>query len=429
MRILHTSDWHLGVSMEQAPREEEHLRFLDWLIEQINERDVDILVHGGDTFHYVQPSARCLKIYYDFLARCGRETKLRQIIVTGGNHDSASRLDAPAPVLEALNVHVVGGLTGDEDTWSRCLCPIYTEAGDAVEAVVMAVPYMHESRLGVVTAGLKPMEIRDSMIDKFRGLYAKMADIAEEKYPDIPLITTGHLTCYPDGKTDVEGAYHTPIHLIEALGSLPPDIFDLRYSYVALGHVHQKIEIAGPNAWYPGSPIPTDVTESRTPRHILIVDVDPNKPRAHATVEEVEVPDWRPVFEMFGAPDDLFDRIKDLEWDQELRPYLYLDLHVEAPMPDGMMKLDEVLSSFDNGKRPRLVRFKETLVNPNNFGGVDPSALRSVPLNELTPTDVFEKMYLLKHGQPPTDEILTAFMSLLTDEQLEEMKERRGGTK
>jgi exonuclease SbcD len=293
----------------------------------------------------------------------------------------------------------------------------------------MAVPYMHESRLGVVTAGLKPMEIRDSMIDKFRGLYAKMADIAEEKYPDIPLITTGHLTCYPDGKTDVEGAYHTPIHLIEALGSLPPDIFDLRYSYVALGHVHQKIEIAGPNAWYPGSPIPTDVTESRTPRHILIVDVDPNKPRAHATVEEVEVPDWRPVFEMFGAPDDLFDRIKDLEWDQELRPYLYLDLHVEAPMPDGMMKLDEVLSSFDNGKRPRLVRFKETLVNPNNFGGVDPSALRSVPLNELTPTDVFEKMYLLKHGQPPTDEILTAFMSLLTDEQLEEMKERRGGTK
>ena len=74
MKILHTSDWHLGVSMEQAPREQEHFRFLDWLIQEINARDIDILVHGGDTFHYVQPSARCLKIYYEFLARCSRET-------------------------------------------------------------------------------------------------------------------------------------------------------------------------------------------------------------------------------------------------------------------------------------------------------------------------------------------------------------------
>ncbi len=63
MRILHTSDWHLGVSQDQSPREKEHELFLDWLIQELIEREIDVLVHGGDTFHYAQPSSRCLKMY------------------------------------------------------------------------------------------------------------------------------------------------------------------------------------------------------------------------------------------------------------------------------------------------------------------------------------------------------------------------------
>lgn len=416
MKILHTSDWHLGVSAEQAPREAEHRRFLDWLIDEINAREIDVLIHAGDTFHYVQPSARCLKLYYEFLARCASETKLRQIVVTGGNHDSPSRLDAPGSVLEALHIHVVGGLLGDKSTWGRCLCPIRDAAGD-VEAVIMAVPYIHESRLGVQTAGLTQTKIRDSMIDGFRSLYATMADLAEEAYPDVPIIATGHLTCFPTGVGEVEGAYHTPIHLIEAFGSLPPTIFDPRYAYVALGHVHQKLEIAGPNAWYPGSPIPTDVTEARSPRYVLTVEVDPDKPRAAAQVTEVEVPCWRSIFELTGPADDIIERVSGLEWEQELSPYLYLDLHVEAPMPDAMMKLEEQLKTFGTGQRPRLVRLKETLVRPDSFGAQAEHVLRYQSLAEMSPAEVFEQMYQLKHGQPPTDEIMTAFQSLLTDEQ------------
>ena len=415
MKILHTSDWHLGVSAEQAPREEEHRRFLDWLIAEIQERDIDVLLHSGDTFHYVQPSARCLRLYYEFLARCSRETDLCQIVVIGGNHDSPSRIDAPASILEELNVHVVGGLWGDESTWERCMCPVRRAGGD-VEAVIMAVPYIHESRLGVQTAGMTHTAIRNTMVERFQHLYAKMADLAQAAYPKVPILATGHLTCYPRKLGEIEGAYHTPIHLIEALGSLPPKIFDLRYSYVALGHIHQKLEIPGPNAWYPGSPVPTDVTEARSPRHVLVVEVDPDRPEAHAEVEEVELPTWRPVFELAGPVDEVFDQVTQLEWAQELRPYLYLDMHVEAPMPDGMMKLEDLLDTYEKTDRPRLVSFKETLVQPDDFGGPDPSAFAHVPLADLTPTQVFEQMYTIRHGQPPTDKLTAAFQTLLGDE-------------
>ncbi len=415
MKILHTSDWHLGVSADQAPRREEHKKFIDWIIDYINEHNIEVLVHAGDTFHHMQPSARALTLYYEFLARCSTETKLKQMIVTGGNHDSPSRIDAPSSILEALNIHVIGGLLGDESTWDRCLCPVYADDGH-VEAVILAVPYIHESRLGVHSIGLTPREVRDSMIDKFSHLYSKMADLAEKAYPDVPLIATGHLTCYPDGVGEVEGAYYTPIHLIESLGSLPPKIFDPRYSYVALGHIHQKIEIPAANAWYPGSPVPTDVTEARTPRHILVVDVDPEKPRAFAQVTEVEVPNWRSVFEISGSIDEIFEKTKILEWDQDLIPYLYLNAEVEAPMPDAMQRLDEVLDTFDKGKRPRVVRYKETLTSLTNLTGEDPSIFKHIPLNDLSPAEVFERMYVLKHGQPPTDSIMTAFATLLVDD-------------
>lgn len=414
MKILHTSDWHLGVSQEQSPREEEHKLFLDWLIEQLIERDVDVLLHGGDTFHYMQPSAKCLKLYYEFLARCAVETNLRQIVITGGNHDSPSRLDAPRSILQSLQVHVVGGMLADESTWHRCLCPIKDKDGQ-VEAVIVAVPYIHESRLGIITTGQRPTQIRDDMITAFSGLYSKLADLAQATYPGVPIVTTGHLTCYPEGRGVVEGDFYTPIHLVEALGSLPPTIFDLRYSYVGLGHIHKMFDIPGPNAWYPGSPVPTDIIEARTERYVLMVEVDPEKPDRHSTVEKVVVPDYRAIFELIGPPDEIIPKIKALTWDQALPPYLYVDFDVPAPMPDGLIQVEEALKSFDRAVRPKVVRYRENLL-PDENNPVLPEDFRHVPLADMSPTEVFEKMYKIKHGAAPTPDILAAFSSLLTEE-------------
>ena len=411
MRILHTSDWHLGVSLEQASREEEHKQFLDWLLDLLVENEVDVLLHGGDVFHTAQPAARSLRLYYRFLARCSLETKLQQIIIVGGNHASASRLDAPRDALEMLRVYVVGGMTEQDLGWEHYICPIYNDEGDPA-LVIAAMPYIHESHLGVRTTSRRPDEIRDDLNERFRLLYSSMSDMVERRYPDIPAVTTGHLTCYSKDyykPKEEEAAYHTPLHLIEVLGGISPKIFHERFCYVALGHIHEKMEIPEANAWYPGSPIPTDVTEARTPCYVLQVDVQPD----HTTiVTPIEVPRWRPIFELSGKPDDVLKEIEELEWEQELAPYLYVDFHVEAPLYEGLQRIDEILSKHPLERRPRVIRLKETLKVENE----SPDELDETltPLDQLKPTDVFSQMFELKHEQPPSQEIMTAFSTLLS---------------
>ncbi|MEM1349531.1 MAG: exonuclease SbcCD subunit D C-terminal domain-containing protein [Myxococcota bacterium] len=410
MNVLHTSDWHLGVSADIAPRHEEHERFLTWLIHELCAREIDLLLHAGDTFHYVQPSARCLQMYYDFLAKCARDTNVRQIVITGGNHDSASRLDAPRSILEALNVHVVGAMSANPKTWEDAIIPVVGSSGH-VECVVVAVPYIHESRLGVSATGRTPREIRDDLVLRFTELYAMLADQAKQLHPDVPLLGMGHLTCYPDGRGQIDGDFGTPLHMAE-LGSLPPTIFGLEYSYVALGHIHRMFEIPGPNAWYPGSPVPTDIIEARTPRHVLGVTVDPAKPDAQAPVTKIEVPLWRRSIELAGTLEQVTDELAKIEWVEELHPYLYVEVHVEQPLHNGVRAIEELLDTIEEQRRPRLVKYKETMVGQDG-AEVRADPFDDAPLSELDPVDVFTKLYTLKHEAAPTEEILAAFHSLL----------------
>src|SRR5690349_20203908 len=110
MRVLHTSDWHLGKRLEQCERTEEHQHFLDWLVQIIQAQNIELLIIAGDIFDTGSPSNTALKQYYDFLWQL-RQTCCRDVVVIGGNHDSVSTLNAPKALLKYFNVHVVGGAT------------------------------------------------------------------------------------------------------------------------------------------------------------------------------------------------------------------------------------------------------------------------------------------------------------------------------
>lgn len=107
MRLLHTSDWHLGATLGGHPRDSEHQRFLAWLLETLKAQAVDVLLITGDIFDTANPPASAQRLYYDFLARCYTELPALTLVIIGGNHDSASRLDAPADLLNHLRVRVV----------------------------------------------------------------------------------------------------------------------------------------------------------------------------------------------------------------------------------------------------------------------------------------------------------------------------------
>lgn len=110
MRLLHTSDWHLGQEFHEHPRDHEHEAFLGWLADALEEHRIDALIVAGDIYDSQNPPIAAQKQLYRFIAGIrGRMPKL-DIVLVGGNHDSAGRLEAPGPLLEPLGVRVVGSL-------------------------------------------------------------------------------------------------------------------------------------------------------------------------------------------------------------------------------------------------------------------------------------------------------------------------------
>ena len=107
MRFIHTADWHLGNQMHDIDRQEEAQAFLQWLKNQIVEKNADTLIVAGDIFDTANPSAKSQRLYYTFLSWL-KDTCCKNVVIVGGNHDSAVMLDSSKRLLEVLHIHVVG---------------------------------------------------------------------------------------------------------------------------------------------------------------------------------------------------------------------------------------------------------------------------------------------------------------------------------
>ena len=411
LRILHTSDWHLGSSLESASRDEEHRRFLEWLLVTLRDEAIDVLLLAGDVFHYAQPSAEAQRLYYGFLARVGAETRVRQMVVIGGNHDSASRLDAPREVLDALRIHVVGGLGGEPSTWERCLCPIERPDG-GVDAVVLAVPFVHEFRLGIRTIGRSPTEITADFREEFSRLYTRLADLAEKRWPGAPLIATGHMTCVGAEK----GEYGTEIHQVGTIGGLPGDIFDPRLEYIALGHIHRMFPVEGTRARYSGSPLAMNVVEARSQRFVIRVELDASLPAGQrATTHKIPVPRWREIVEVTGPTEAVLGQLRALQSPHELPPFVYVNLEVDEYLTDGPFRVNEAIETHPLKTRPRVVEVHQKVAGRED-APTDSEARTS--LRGMKPEEVFVRLHQAQFKSPPGDLLLTAFRTVLS--QLDE---------
>jgi len=397
MKVLHTSDWHLGVSADTAPRHEEHSRFLAWLLEQIRVLKVDVLILAGDVFHYTQPSAAAQSQFFEFLSECSRVEHL-DVVVVAGNHDSPSRLDAPASVLKSLRIHVVGNLP---ERLEDALVHV-ERSGESL--VIAAVPYVSESKLGVVTTDRKPSEIREIYSSKFAALYGDLADLAEALYPGVARMATGHLTCV--GKQALmEGDFFTPIHQSLAISGLDPAIFGESYQYVALGHIHRAHRVSE-RVYYAGTPVATNITEAFSPRRVVLVEGE--------EVQWLEVPVWRESFVLRGTPDEVRDLVESLAWMAELPPYLYIDIEGEGGGPDVFQR---VLAREFPDSTPRIASFRRLTQNVE-VTSEDAEEVRV--LDGYTPEEVFCLMWTRRFGSDPSNHELAAFRELLAEVSREE---------
>ncbi|MDD4458087.1 MAG: exonuclease subunit SbcD, partial [Syntrophotalea acetylenica] len=241
MKLLHTSDWHIGRTLYGRKRYEEFEAFLDWLVRVIQQHRIDALLVAGDVFDTSAPSNRAQQLYYRLLCRVAASC-CRHVVIVAGNHDSPSFLSAPKELLKALDVHVVG--SPGEDPQDEVL--VLRDKQGRPELIVCAVPYLRDRDIRVAQAGESIEDKERSLVDGIRRHYAEVAARAEgrraELYAEVPIVATGHLFAAGAQTVDGDGVRELYVGSLAHVNSgIFPDCFD----YLALGHLHVPQKVSG----------------------------------------------------------------------------------------------------------------------------------------------------------------------------------------
>lgn len=274
IKILHTSDWHLGRSLYDRKRYDEFGLFLDWLAEFIQIQQIDILLVAGDIFDTTTPGNRAQELYYRFLTKASRSC-VRHIVITGGNHDSPSFLNAPKELLRFFNVYVIGSKT--ESTEDEVI--ILRDKSQTIEAIICAVPYLRDKDIRTVEAGEKLEDKNSKLMAGISAHYATTGEIAVSKRngnSTIPIIGMGHLFA-AGGKTS-EGDGVRELY-VGGAALVNENSFPECFDYLALGHLHSPQKVGNSeHKRYCGSPIPMSFGEAEQEKKVIVIEFDGRKP-------------------------------------------------------------------------------------------------------------------------------------------------------
>jgi len=404
MRLLHTSDWHLGQSLHNFERAYEHQCFLDWLLATVISERADALLIAGDIFDNANPSSASQKQLYRFLQQAREHVPHLNLVIIAGNHDSPGRLEAPGPLLEAHGTRVVGsvqrGADGAIDAAALVL-PL-TGADGTVQAWCLAVPFLRPGDVPRVEGE------GDPYLNGIALLYQQALEAAQAlRQPGQAIVAMGH--CHMvDGQMSNDSERRIVIGGTEML---PAGIFGPDIVYAALGHLHLAQAVGKQDhIRYCGSPIPLSFAEVGYRHQILRIDLQDAQvseitpiavPRA---VQLLRVPakpaPLAQVLEELAALD-----IADAPADQQ--PLLEVRVRLDAPEPGLRTRIEAAL----DGKPVRLAKI-ETSSAPR--GDLPDDAIMTLDqLDKLKPDDIFRQLYQQKFGNDAPADQLSAFAELM----------------
>jgi exonuclease SbcD len=309
MKILHTSDWHLGRSLYGRKRYKEFSAFLDWLAQTIEDEKVDALLVAGDVFDTSTPSNRAQELYYRFLCRVAASC-CRHVVVIAGNHDSPSFLNAPKELLRALNVYVVGSMTQALDDEV-----IVLHADDTPKAIVCAVPYLRDKDIRTVEPGETIDDKNAKLALGLKNHYADVCAIAEQKraelksagHDDIPIVAMGHL--FTAGGKTAPGDGVRELY-VGSLAHVGEEAFPSSIDYLALGHLHVPQAVgSAEHIRYCGSPIPMGYGEATQEKQVVLIEWGGTMPN----IQELPVPCFQKLVRIVGSLDDIHAKLEELK--------------------------------------------------------------------------------------------------------------------
>lgn len=401
MRLLHTSDWHLGQTFFSHDRCFEHQCFLDWLASTLAAENVDALLIAGDVFDNANPSAASQRQLYQFLQQVRSLPRPPQVVMIAGNHDSPGRIEAPSPLLELFATSAIGHSrdgSGQLDL-ERLVLPITSRDGRE-RAWCLAVPFLRPGDVPRVEGNADPY------MAGIARLYAQALDLARQKRADKEaIIALGH--CHMvKGQVTEDSERRIVIGGAEAL---PAGMFDPDLAYVALGHLHLAQIVAGEERLrYCGSPLPLSFAEISYPHQVLCLDLLGGE---LLSVRSLAVPRAVDLLRLPAQPGTLEEALAAIQAlnlpdrPLERQPYLEVRLRLTQPEPEARPRIEAALAD----KPVRLARIDARSAAQNRSGD-DFHSLDD--LSRLEPETVFRQLCQRRIEGAPPPELLAAFQEL-----------------
>jgi exonuclease SbcD len=386
MRILHTSDWHIGKKIYDQSRMDEYSQFLDWLLAIIIEKRIDVLLVSGDIFDSSVPPAEATDLYYRFLYDLHKMTNAHAVIIAG-NHDSAVRLAAPRNFLKMADIHVIGGINGSIQD-----CVVNLDICGQISAFA-AIPYLNE---GDILSHV-PLEMDIERAQRYREALKKVyLDCMSVMHEADIRVLMGHYFVQGSVAGDSE-------RLVQIGGIQSVHTEDLPYDvdYIALGHLHRPQQIPGNGCpiVYPGSPLPLSFKEAEYDKKVFLIDLDGKA----SEMEEIIVPTFRELVRVEGMLDDVKTRANFEDWKDK-----YIEVRVQLAGPQIGVG-DEIRQAFAD--RDGRVLVVESML-PKNDG----ETISAARIKTRSPVEIFQEYYNYRYGDSSPeelDEMLVTFNELL----------------
>lgn len=410
MKILHTADWHIGQHLHTRKRYDEFHDFLNWLVQKIADDAFDVLLVAGDIFDTSTPSNRAQELYNNFLAKVA-QTNCRHVVVTGGNHDSPSLLNAQRAVFKLLQIHVVGSA---EASPKDEVLLLHNQEG-VPELIVCAVPYLRDRDVRQAEPGETIEEKGKKLITGIQNHYAEVCAEAERLQGDlshwVPIVAMGHL--FTAGGSTIEGDGVRDLY-VGSLAHVQSDMFPPCIDYLALGHLHAPQRVGGKESMrYSGSPLPMSFGEAHQEKEVVCVTFRDKQ----IQVDGLKIPRFQELRRIEGDWQYIFNEVQK---EKEAGKKTLLEvIYTGEELVDHKLRSElkqcvegsslEVLKTYNKRKRDQVIS------QADNYTSLD----------DLQPIDVFKRV-LEDEDIPPDqcEELILCFREFITQQaELDSRKE------
>lgn len=378
MRILHTSDWHLGQHFMGKSRQAEHQALIDWLLAQVDLHAVDAVLIAGDVFDTGTPPSYARELYSQLVVRL--HSAGVALLLLGGNHDSVATLGESRALLACLSSTVVAAA---EEPAAQVL--VLPRRGGAAGCIVCAIPFIRPRDVLQSQAGQSAEDKQQSLQVAIQAHYRAVFDAAcarrtqleAEIGRSLPLIATGHLTTV--GASASESVREIYVGSLEAF---PTTAFPAA-DYIALGHIHRPQQVGGlKHIRYSGSPIPLSFDEARQEQQVLLVDLDAGGLQA---VTPLPVPRFQALTAVSGNLAELAGAIAAAAAEGNAERPVWLEVTVAED--DYLADLPARIEALAEGLPVEVLRIRRERGNAT----ARLAAEASETLDELSPHDVFAR--------------------------------------